>query len=187
MDFSLIILAGGKSSRMGVDKGLMLFKGIPMIEHITNHFKSKFKEIVIVSSNIKYTPYCNVLIADNFNNIGPLGGIEAGISASSFEKNIILSCDNPLVEWDLIEYIISHHVKNEIIFSLHNSTHPFPGYYHSSIRSKLINQINNGLRKLTSLEAHFDVLKLDCSTFNENYFINFNSPSDITLFYENNT
>lgn len=187
MDFSLIILAGGSSSRMGTDKGLMLFNGIPMIEHITNHFKTKFKEIIIVSNNMNYAPYCSKLITDNFKNIGPIGGIEAGISASYFEKNIILSCDNPLVQWDLIEYIIAHHLKNEIIFSHYNSTHPFPGFYHSSIRPKLIKLINNGLRKLTSLETHFDVLKLDCSNFNENYFINFNSPDDITLFYENNT
>lgn len=172
---------------MGVDKGLMLFNGIPMIEHITNQFKTKFQEIIIISNNIKYAPYCDVLIGDNFKNIGPLAGIEAGISASSFKKNIILSCDNPLVKWELIEYIISHHLQNKIIFSQHNSTHPFPGYYHSSIRPKLIEHINNGHRKLSSLETPFDVLKLDCSMFNENYFINFNSTADITLFHENNS
>ena len=76
---------------MGVDKGLMLFNGIPMIEHITNQFKTKFQEIIIISNNIKYAPYCDVLIGDNFKKIGPLGGIEAGILASSFKKNIILS------------------------------------------------------------------------------------------------
>ena len=34
MSFSLIILAGGKSSRMGTDKGLLSFKGTPMIQHV---------------------------------------------------------------------------------------------------------------------------------------------------------
>ena len=187
MNFSLIILAGGKSSRMGTDKGLMLFNGRPMIEHITKRFKNKFQETIIVSENNNYEPYCDILIADNFKNTGPLGGIEAGLSVSNNLNNIILSCDNPLLTWEVIDYIISNYSENEIVFSKKEFTHPFPSYFNSSIRAELITHIKNGIRKITHLEEHFNVLNLDCSRFSENNFINFNCLEDIALFHENNT
>ena len=172
---------------MGTDKGLMPFKGIPMIEHITKQFKNKFQETIIVSENNNYKPYCDILIADTYKNTGPLGGIEAGISVSNNVNNIILTCDNPLLKWEVIEYIISNHSKNEIVYSKKKFTHPFPSYFNSSIRPELIKHIKNGVRKITQLEEHFNVLNLDCSRFSENNFINFNSPDDIALFHENNT
>jgi len=187
MDFSLIILAGGKSSRMGTDKGLMPFINRPMISHISEKMKGLFSETIIVSENKKYLPFCDSLVPDIHKSIGPLGGIEAGLLASKNAKNIILSCDNPLVEKVVVEHLIKNHLLAQVIFSQNKKIHPFPGYYHQSIVQDLTILIKGGTRKLSSLEKHFELLKLDCSIFNSDNFINFNSHSDIKKYHDSNT
>ena len=186
MDFSLIILAGGKSSRMGTDKGLMPFINRPMISHVSEKMKGLFSETIIVSENKKYLCFCDKLVPDIHKGVGPLGGIEAGLLASKNSKNIILSCDNPLIETVVIEHLIKHHSSAQVIFSQNKKTHPFPGYYNQSIVQELNSLINEGVRKLSSLENHFELLKLDCSMFNSDNFINFNSQSDIKNYHESN-
>ena len=88
MDFSLIILAGGKSSRMGTDKGLMPFINRPMISHVSEKMKGLFSETIIVSENKKYLCFCDKLVPDIHKGVGPLGGIEAGLLASKNSKNL---------------------------------------------------------------------------------------------------
>ncbi|WP_396170812.1 molybdenum cofactor guanylyltransferase [Flavobacterium sp.] len=46
------ILAGGKSSRMGTDKGLLLFEGKPMIQYVIDQMQAVFTKVVIVSIGI---------------------------------------------------------------------------------------------------------------------------------------
>lgn len=48
------ILAGGKSSRMGADKGLLTFHGKPIVQKIIDQLKPAVKNVIIVSNNIEY-------------------------------------------------------------------------------------------------------------------------------------
>lgn len=65
------ILAGGKSSRMGADKGLLLFKGKPLIERVIEQLYPLFKTICIVSNNREYERFGLQVIEDLIKDIGP--------------------------------------------------------------------------------------------------------------------
>ena len=185
MKCSIIILAGGGSIRMGEDKGLMPFNGKPMIQHLIDRFMNVVTEIIIVTNNEKYKQFkCNV-IQDNYPNHGPLSGIEAGLSISKTEQNIILSCDNPFVDLSLIEYLSIQNNNSDILFTFFKTSNPFPGLYSKSICPKLNTLINKNVKKVSALKEYFNVNELDCGDFNELNFINFNSPSDIENWHEN--
>ncbi|MBG14987.1 MAG: hypothetical protein CL853_01395 [Crocinitomicaceae bacterium] len=185
MSFSLIILAGGKSSRMGTDKGLLSFKGKPMIQHVIDNLASKFQETIIVSNNKNYDQFKKIRVADNHTSIGPLGGIEAGLFASSTINNIIVSCDSPFTSIDLTNFIVEHHKHKDVIFLENNGLHPFPGFYHKRILPKIKAMIDKQDYKIANLKNYCRVQNLDCSGFDEKYFINFNSTDQIEKFNAN--
>ena len=69
------ILAGGKSSRMGSDKGLMLLNKKAVIQHAIEQLEKSVKNIFIISNNIEYEKFGFKLIPDLIKDIGPAGGI----------------------------------------------------------------------------------------------------------------
>lgn len=75
MQVGAIILAGGKSSRMGVDKGLMLLNEKPMVQHVIDAVKLVADEIIIVANNKEYKQFGYTVISDEIENAGPLAGI----------------------------------------------------------------------------------------------------------------
>jgi len=104
--YSVIILAGGKSSRMGADKGLVEFNGKKMIEHILDVVKYLTDEILIVSNNPDYKNFGYPVVEDIYKECGPLGGIHAGLSKSTTPWNLVIGCDMPYVTSDFLEFLI---------------------------------------------------------------------------------
>lgn len=181
---SLIILAGGQSSRMGEDKGLMLFNGKPMILHLIDRFHNAFPELIIVTNNEKYKKFKVPIVKDKHINCGAISGIEAGLSFSNYENNLILTCDNPFIEFSILKHLIEKK-ESDIVFSYYKKPYPFPGFYSKKIVKKLDALILQGLRKISDLIYHFKVTELCCSEFNAANFINFNTPKDIENWDEN--
>ena len=184
MNLSLIILAGGKSSRMGTDKGLLSFRGKPMVQHIFDNLCSHFQDTIIVCNNNIYKQFEKTIITDNHNSLGPLGGIEAGLSKSKTEHNIIVSCDSPFVTIDLISYMSAHFFSSQVIFLKKEGIHPFPGYYSKKILPSINRMIENEDLKIMNLMNYCSVLTLDCSAYNSKLFINFNTSKQIRKFDE---
>ena len=68
MKLSAIILAGGKSSRMGTDKGLVLFNGKPMVEYLIEIFRSLNIPTIIVANNSEYNQFDVPVFEDLIKN-----------------------------------------------------------------------------------------------------------------------
>ena len=75
MDITGIILSGGKSLRMGQDKGLMSLDGKFMIEHVIDHIKPLCKQILISANQEEYHKFGYPVVRDEIKDIGPAGGI----------------------------------------------------------------------------------------------------------------
>ncbi len=103
------IVAGGKSSRIGSDKGMLLLNETVFIEHIVKALQeANIQNITIVSSNKAYDFLkCN-RIADVYPDKGPVGGIFSALSHSKSEQNLILSVDIPLISSEVITWLISN-------------------------------------------------------------------------------
>ncbi len=101
-----IILAGGKSSRMGTDKGFLKLDGISFTEHIIASLKPLVNTIIIVSDNSEYDTFGCRRVEDLIKDSGPLAGLYTGLFHSETEYNLVLSCDVPLVNTILLSNLI---------------------------------------------------------------------------------
>ena len=102
-----IILAGGKSSRMGVDKGFILWKNKPFIEHSIDALKPLVNNIIIVSDHIQYDALGYERVKDVVPETGPLSGLYSGLLQSDSDLNLVLSCDIPLISSEILTKLLT--------------------------------------------------------------------------------
>ncbi|MDO5969088.1 molybdenum cofactor guanylyltransferase [Flavivirga aquimarina] len=107
-DITGIILAGGKSSRMGTDKGFLMLNEKPFIQHSIDALKPLVSDIIIVSDNTDYDTLGFKRITDTIKDAGPVAGICSGLEASNTHYNLILSCDIPLIKTEVLEKLITN-------------------------------------------------------------------------------
>lgn len=147
-----IVLAGGKSSRMGTDKGLLMMNQKPLISYPIRLLKNYCQEILISSNSDSYEFLNLQIVTDTHPTIGPIGGLYACLNASQTEHNLFLACDMPFVDSTLIDLLLQH-IDNYtvIVFSIDNFPIPVCGYYHKSILPKLKFEIENERHSLQNL------------------------------------
>ncbi|MDR4504454.1 MAG: molybdenum cofactor guanylyltransferase [Candidatus Scalindua sp.] len=101
-----IILAGGKSSRMGRNKALIEIEGKPFIEKQIDLLGEIFDDIIISANTpSEYAFLHKPVIKDLYPEKGPLGGIYTGLMESNSPYTFFLACDMPFVELPLIRYL----------------------------------------------------------------------------------
>lgn len=106
-DVTGIILAGGKSSRMGKNKALLEIGGEKIIDKAVSLFKSLFKEVILVTNTPEEYAGLDVkVVTDIFPGKGSLGGIYTGLAYASCDYSFVVSCDMPFLKRELIEYLI---------------------------------------------------------------------------------
>ena len=113
MESSAIILAGGSSSRIGEEKGLVELKGKPLIKHVLSRTKSLVDDtIVVVHTKVQAEKYAHVLgpeasiVVDKVDFRSPLVGALAGFEKASCEYSLLLSCDTPLVSTEVLRLLL---------------------------------------------------------------------------------
>lgn len=127
-DLAVAVLAGGKSRRMGQDKGLIKIAGRPMaqwaVDAVLAGLSTPPGELLFITGNTQYdrlvedlsNQYANLhgseLSIRTVNDIrpdhGPLGGIETALSAASTETALVIACDLPLVDPNLIAKLLEN-------------------------------------------------------------------------------
>jgi len=94
-DATAIILSGGKSSRMGQDKGLLPLEGIPMIGKIAGQLSGNFREVLVSGDPGKYIFEGTRTVPDLKPDCGPLMGLLSTLQTSESELNWVTTCDMP--------------------------------------------------------------------------------------------
>ena len=110
-DTTAVILAGGKARRMGgADKGLAMFHGKPLIEHVITALKPQVNSLIISANrNLeRYREYGYPVVTDIVGDYpGPLAGIASGMQATVNPCILIAPCDAPFIP-DTLAGILSH-------------------------------------------------------------------------------
>ncbi|MBL4652894.1 MAG: molybdenum cofactor guanylyltransferase [Flavobacteriales bacterium] len=149
MELETFILAGGKSTRMGSDKGLLLFNGKPMVSYsisLASHFS---KSITIISSNAEYSNFDANLLSDELKNIGPMGGIYTALLHCKTENVLILTVDSPFVSSNLIDMLVKSHNHNEVSYLEHKTRiYPLTAIYRKASLQVIKQQIDTGNYKV---------------------------------------
>lgn len=198
MDISntAIILAGGKSLRMKFDKQFLVIDNERLMHKVIKNLERHFKEIIIVTNkpeqyeNSKYT-----IICDDIKNVGPLGGILAGLSKSKSKYSYIVACDMPNIDNYYINYLknkIVEDLNTEREYSVYISNIKgrfqfFHGFYKTSLKDNLYAYIYNEKSKsirsfLNSQNIKVNVIhdeEFKQEGFNEDIYINLNTQEDL--------
>jgi molybdopterin-guanine dinucleotide biosynthesis protein A len=113
LERSAIILAGGFSSRLGQDKGLVQLSNRPLVKHVVDKTKDLVDErLVVVSSKVQAERYSNVLgedanvLVDNAGVPGPLAGATTGFERARGKYSLLLPCDTPFVSRDILHLLL---------------------------------------------------------------------------------
>lgn len=98
-----IILAGGLSSRMGTNKALLELNGSAVLTHINNAIRPAVSRIVVAagSNEAIYSALGDKdfeFVKDVYPGKGPLAGLDAALSVSQTEWNLVSACDMPLLQ-----------------------------------------------------------------------------------------
>ena len=102
-----IIMAGGKSNRMGKDKTMLPIADKPVIKHIFEQLQPHFKQLLISSDDITKYSFLGVeVVRDEVANIGPLVGIASALRVSRNDTNFVIACDIPEVDIGLVRRLI---------------------------------------------------------------------------------
>jgi molybdopterin-guanine dinucleotide biosynthesis protein A len=176
------ILAGGKSSRMGTDKGLLLIEGKAMIEYVIEQMQPLFGKLVIVSNNPEYEKFGLEVIPDLIKEIGPAGGIYTALNHSEAKMNFIVSCDMPFVTAAAIEFVIKNSEESQIVL-LENKgkLEPLFGAYSKDCEQKWLQLIQQEKVKLQDMVLHFKLEKIPVENneiFKDSFFKNINTKAD---------
>jgi len=187
MDITGIILAGGKSSRMGQDKGLLLLNNKPLVQHIIEALKPITSNIIIIANNDDYKSFGYTVYNDIIKEKGPVGGIYTALSYTSTLNNIVISCDTPFVTTELLEFLLSKSKNNLVtIPSFNNKTHPLIGVYKQTGITAFKNALDDNDPNVFKLKLmlvnqslNCNIVNVDKAFNNEKLFYNINTPTDL--------
>lgn len=102
-----IILAGGRSSRMGRDKSLLPWQGSDLMHTVISKVGQACDDIVLVSNQARNLIYKDVrVVADIISEMGPLGGIHAGLTYAKHPLAFVTACDMPYAVPQAISFLL---------------------------------------------------------------------------------
>lgn len=179
-----IILAGGKSSRMGSDKGIVNLNGKKFVEHILEALLPNVNEVMIIANNDNYNYLGYKVINDKIKDCGPLGGIYTGLMDSKTENNIVVSCDIPFINSNLVKYIIENTSNADITVPIYKGNiEPLCAVYTKRTSDQIYNLIMNKDLKIQNIFKYFITKELYITKIQKFYtdklFVNINTPEEL--------
>ncbi len=149
-----VVLAGGKSTRMGTDKALLALNGKPFIQHVAEAFQGVFTDVVISANTTEYEFLGLPVIGDVYPDCGPLGGIHAALGLVRTPHIFTAPCDVPFLNSTTFETLLQEAEPGVIaVASAGVQLQPLVGVYPADCRSALETFLMSGGRKVSDFLA----------------------------------
>ncbi len=185
---SLLILAGGKSSRMGSPKHLLPASSGTVLDHIINRLGSLFDQVLVAGRCLEMTRTDASIVEDVRLQRSPLVGILSGLLKSRNPDVFVIGCDMPFVRKELIHRLIyGISTSSDIVIPVVRGYYePLCAVYNKSVSSSIKQYLDSGGSKVTGFFEAVNVTEVvesEIKMFDPNLesFINLNTPRD----YEN--
>jgi molybdopterin-guanine dinucleotide biosynthesis protein A len=154
------ILAGGASSRMGRDKGLLDFGGVPLILHTAQLLEPLVAEVTVVGSPSRYAKLGLRAIADDADGelgqdrlgCGPLAGIATALAATRSRWNLIVACDLPYLSAEWLDWLLSRTLRSRgeaIVPRTERGIEPLAAAYRRECGDRVAAALARGVRKVS--------------------------------------
>jgi len=154
------ILAGGRSSRMGREKGLLEIAGTTLIVRAARLVASVCSSATIVGELQTYARFEYPAISDDQPRLGPLGGILTALGHAGVDWNLITACDLPYLTPEWLRYLVNRAASSAARVVLPESSsglEPLCAVYHREAASSMRAAIDSGIRKVTDSFAALPV------------------------------
>lgn len=185
-EITAIILAGGKSSRMKMEKGLVLFNGKMLVAHVIEAIKKITGNIIIITANGHYKQFGYPCFEDIIKNKGPLSGIVTGLVNSTTQKNFVVGCDMPFISTSLLQRLLNNCDGVDAIIAEHkNMAEPLCAIYDKSCVTHFGSLLEQNQLKITDALAGLKtrVISFDKEDwFVGNEFSNLNTLEELKQF-----
>lgn len=182
-----IVLAGGRSERMGQDKALLRRNGVTLLETVVSTLRPLVREVVIVADRAdKYAlPECRT-VGDAYPQSGPLGGILTGLDALGPGNHLVVACDMPALQPAVLRLLLDSATPewDVVVPEIDGRMEPLCAVYADTAVPALKSFLEGGGRALHRALAEVRTLRISEAELRRHdpdllTFTNLNTPGDL--------
>ena len=187
---TIVLQAGGKSSRMGKDKGLAPFLGQPLVERLRDRFQNLNSELLIICNDFSGYEYLGLpLHGDIIPDRGALGGLLTALTIAKTPYVGLIAVDMPFASSTLLSYLLEQIQRSgadAILPSTQNGLEPLHGVYKRSTCLAFVREaIEEDRWRMTAWHQRarieiLDPVKTRTIAGSEHTFFNLNTPEDLS-------
>ena len=190
-DISGVVLAGGKSKRMGMDKRHLSVHGKPLLDRVTSVLLELFPEVLLVlaEKDIEQSNDRIRIVTDLIPDCAAVGGLYTGLYHARYPRVFVVACDMPFINPAVIELFLQKIDATDIVMAqLVTGLQPLHGLYSKQclpILKEMIEARDLRLQNIADkqgLTVHrvpeTEIKGLDPQLLS---FLNVNSPADLEL------
>lgn len=181
MTFSSVILAGGKSSRMGEDKARLMLEGQRFIDRLYAELSALGECVVSVDSADRRPELSRFrLVEDIYPDCGPLSGLHAALKSAEGDAVLAVSCDMPLFRRELGRYLISCLGESDALVPVtaEGRKNPLCAVYTKKCAAAFERGLLGGSFSVMSALDSINVKYISLSEFHSEQLRNINTPQD---------
>lgn len=183
MDITGIVLAGGRSTRMKMDKASLLRGNSTLLEIVVNELRQVCNQIIIVSGEKQYRQLNCQVVSDIFKDCGPMGGIYTGLYHAQTPYSMVVACDMPFFKGELAGFLLERSAGYQVVVPKDGIYYePLAALYHESCKPVLLNMLDMGQKKITDAYIQLKINQVPVEDIRKagmgNVFMNINTPDD---------
>jgi molybdopterin-guanine dinucleotide biosynthesis protein A len=149
---SVVILAGGRSSRLGRDKSLLEVNGQPLVTRTVHTLSDLSDDLVIVANDpdrFEALALPARFVPDEIRGIGALMGVYSGLKAVRHPRALVVACDMPFLSLPLLRYMLPLAPGHDVVIPrLNNYLEPLHAVYDRSCLPSMKRLLDQGRRQI---------------------------------------
>lgn len=193
-----VILAGGSGSRLGQNKALVRVAGCSLIERVVDALRPLVSDLVLVAQSGCTVPAgCSAsgtesfadlglpMVSDVYPGVGTLGGLHAGLGAIHTEYGLVVGCDMPFLNTDLLCYMVSQACGYDVVMPRIGKYHePLHALYSRRCVPAMERSIQSGRRRILHALSgarirYIEEAEIDRFDPDHLSFFNVNTPEEL--------
>ncbi len=187
-DMTGVLLAGGKSRRMGEDKRFLHVGERTLFEQSLTVLRSIFRDVLIVIAQDSPSLETDApVIRDLVPDCGSLGGLYTGLHQASTEHVFVVACDMPFLNQEAVRYVIGLKEEADIVMAEgENGLQPMHAVYSRRCLPVLEEMVRTHRLKIQDIVAHpslkvrlINMAELSRIDPEGRSFLNVNTPADL--------
>lgn len=187
-DVAGVILAGGKSSRMGMDKATLTLSpgGGTLIERAAEKLGTLFERLLVVTNTPDAHAFLGLpMVGDRYSGRGPLAGIHSGLEQCGCRAAFVVACDMPFWEPDLVRFMVAEAPGYDVVVPFVSGEYePMHALYGRSCLPFIEELIASGNNRIITFFPQVRVRRIndeEAARFGAptRMFLNCNTPGDL--------